>query len=255
MTLSMGYLFEAERRFVPYEYQIENLGEGEVLVKMNVSTICGSDLHTYLGHRTLPTPINLGHEGVGTVEELGEGVKFDNVGNELSEGDTILFLPYIWCNRCFYCLRGDRTNCQNRISIGSIPFNSKKPVPTGTFSEYIVLPRGTEFLKVKEKNPDFLALGPINCSLSTMIHAFSDRLPKVFGKSIAIIGAGALGLYSAAIANYSGAEKVIVVEKKKERLELSKKFGGVKDSGLGREGVLDAVRNYLNTKLYSVLLI
>ncbi|MEM0159609.1 MAG: zinc-binding dehydrogenase [Candidatus Micrarchaeaceae archaeon] len=225
MISGKGYLFEAERKFEPYEYELGNPDVAEVILRMRVSTICGSDLHTYLGDRTMPTPINLGHEGVGTIEKLGNGVKFDAAGNELSEGDTVLFLPYIWCNKCYYCLRGDKTNCQNRKSIGSIPFNREKPVPTGTFSEYLLLPRGTEFIKVEEKNPDFLSLGPINCSLSTMIHAFSDHLPKVFGKSIAVIGAGALGLYSAAIANYSGAEKIIVIDKNRKRLELSMKFG------------------------------
>ncbi|OWP56675.1 MAG: hypothetical protein B2I17_04555 [Thermoplasmatales archaeon B_DKE] len=225
MLSGTGYLFESEKKFASYKYKIGDPDWGEILLKMRVSTICGSDLHTYLGHRTMPTPINLGHEGIGTIEKIGNGVEYDAVGNELSEGDAILFLPYIWCNRCYYCLRGDKTNCQNRRSIGSIPFNSEKPIPTGTFSEYLMLPKGTEFIKVGEKNPDFLALGPINCSLSTMIHAFSDRLPKVSGKNVAVIGAGALGLYSAAIANYSGADKVIVVDKNQERLELSKKFG------------------------------
>lgn len=225
MSSGRGYLFEADLKFSPYEYQINNPDEGELLLKMRVSTICGSDLHSYLGHRAMPTPINLGHEGVGTIEKLGNGVRFDAVGNELFEGDTLLFLPYIWCNRCYYCLRGDKTNCQNRRSIGSIPFNNDTPVPTGTFSEYLLLPKGTQFIKVEEKDADFNSLGPINCSLSTMIHAFSDKLPKVSGGNVAVIGAGALGLYAAAIATYSGADKVIVVDKNADRLELSKKFG------------------------------
>ena len=225
MTIGRGYLFQDNSQFVSYDYSIGKLGDEEVLLRMKVSTICGSDIHTYKGDRSLPTPINLGHEGVGIIERLGQNIKVDAMGRELSEGDAILFLPYIWCNKCLYCLRGDKTNCKNRISIGSIPFRQEKPSPTGTFSEYLVLPKGVEFIKIEENVSDLLSIAPINCSLSTMFHAFSDRLPKINGRVLAVLGMGALGLYSSAIASYSGAQKVIAIDKNPERLKLAKTFG------------------------------
>jgi alcohol dehydrogenase len=80
------------------------LGPGEALVRVRLCTLCGSDLHTFFGRRTEPTPAVLGHEMVGEVEELGPGEALvDLDGESLRIGDRVVWSVAISCGRCFFC--------------------------------------------------------------------------------------------------------------------------------------------------------
>jgi len=221
-----GIIFKQVGDLERYQYSIDidKIAKREILLKMEYSTICGSDLHTYLGHRTFNKPIMIGHEGIGRIISLGEEVKTDSFGNKVKEGDLILFLPYIWCNHCEYCARSQFTLCLNRTSVGSFPFK-EGDLPRGTFSEHLVLPEGVQFIKIEDHGFPTYALSPVNCALSTVIRAFEDYTDNVFGKNVLILGAGALGIYATAIADSMGAKEIYVIDKNINRLNISKKYG------------------------------
>lgn len=85
------------------EYPLSNVERGHILVKIKCCTICGSDLHTWLGHRPSPLPIILGHEIVGQIVELGEGVIHDSGDQPLKIGDRITWTIMDSCGKCYYC--------------------------------------------------------------------------------------------------------------------------------------------------------
>lgn len=95
------------------EYPLTTPAPGTVALKLRMAGICGSDLHIYRGELPLFYPFPMGHEMVGEVVELGEGVTTDATGKPLAVGDRIV-APYFWtCGRCHACARGKSHACQN----------------------------------------------------------------------------------------------------------------------------------------------
>lgn len=219
-----GILYKKRGDIGAFRYTINGIKEKEILLKMEYSSICGSDLHTYVGHRSFKDPTMIGHEGVGRIYALGDGIKLDSYGNKLEIGDLVLFQPYIWCNHCEYCARSEYTFCLNRTSIGSFPFKEGS-VPRGTFSQHLVLPEGTQFIKIEDNGIPLYALSPVNCALATVIRAFEDFTGNIFEKRVLILGAGALGIYASSIADSMGAKEIYIVDKNVDRLRISEKYG------------------------------
>ncbi len=85
------------------QYPLPDVGSGCILVRVKCCTICGSDLHTWLGRRSAPTPIILGHEIVGEIVELGDGVTYDSGDRPLKIGDRITWTIMDNCGKCYYC--------------------------------------------------------------------------------------------------------------------------------------------------------
>ena len=98
------------------EYPVPSVGADDLLVKIRMANICGSDLHFWRGHGPkIPKgiPQVLGHEMVGTIEQLGKNVKTDSLGERLKEGDRIVYSYFKPCNRCWMCLSG-KPGCPER---------------------------------------------------------------------------------------------------------------------------------------------
>tara|TARA_B100000929_G_scaffold66930_2_gene51070 strand:- start:2805 stop:3905 length:1101 start_codon:yes stop_codon:yes gene_type:complete len=204
-------------------YQIpKKIEPDEILVKISLSTVCGSDLHTWLGQRPFPTNCILGHEIVGKIVNVGEKVKEDYVGNQLTVGDRITWSMTIGCNDCFFCNAGLPQKCYDMFKYGHV--SSKDPPHfTGGFAQYIVLKKGTYIFKIPTTLSD-KEVAPLMCVGATVVSGLSasNFQPCDF---VVIQGVGAFGLYACAFTKQLGAKTVIAIDKIDKRLELAKQFG------------------------------
>ncbi len=209
------------------EYPVPEVKEGDLLAKIRMSMICGSDLHFWRGDLSVPSVVQrgegvVGHEMVGQVAALGAGVKTDSRGQPLKEGDRITYTYFRGCGHCKQCLRNEVASCATkRMFISEQP--GVAPFFTAGFGDYFYLPRGHFTFKVPDELPDEL-VAPINCSFSQV--AFGLHLANVsMGESVVIQGAGGLGLYAIAIAKERGASPIVVIDGIQARLRLAEEFG------------------------------
>ncbi|NQT84353.1 alcohol dehydrogenase catalytic domain-containing protein, partial [bacterium] len=205
------------------EEEIAPLAEGEVLVELAASGVCGSDVHMWKGKdpRT-PLPLVLGHEGVGTVVDVGAG-KDDIFGNTICEGDLIIWDRGVTCNHCYFCaVLKEPSLCPNRQVYGV--------VRNGCYATHLTLLPKTKVLKLAddEEMMDPAILVAAACSGATAAHTV-EMLPIRPGDTVIVQGPGPLGLFCLAFAFAKGASRAIVFGTRADtsRLELSKEFGSV----------------------------
>jgi D-arabinose 1-dehydrogenase-like Zn-dependent alcohol dehydrogenase len=209
------------------KYPVTDPEPGAILVKIRRANICGSDLHMWRGDIDiagwgLPMPVILGHEMVGEVAKLGQGVTTDSAGQPLAERDRVVYRYFVPCGRCKACLRGDDAACPT-ASITVVNPSEPPPHFRGGYAEYYYLMPNQTVFKVPDDLSDEI-VAPANCALSEVIYGL-ERVGLRFGETIAIQGAGGLGIYATAVAREMGAAKVIVIDGIEERLNLAKAFG------------------------------
>jgi putative phosphonate catabolism associated alcohol dehydrogenase len=210
----------------PFElrrYPIRPPRTGEVLVRIRMSTICRSDIHSYLGHRPNPCPGVLGHEIIGNIVALGEGVRQDMRGDPLSVGDRITWSEYFIQGDSYYTEVLDLPQKSPGVDKYGHMAVTTDPHHHGGFGEYCyILPRSW-ILKLPAELTDEEAT-PINCGVATMI-CVTGRAEIGMGDAVVVQGLGLLGLYGAAIAKARGARLVIGLDTVAARRELSMRFG------------------------------
>ncbi|MBN2568560.1 MAG: zinc-binding dehydrogenase [Deltaproteobacteria bacterium] len=205
------------------EYPLPTVESGCILVKITCCTMCGSDIHSWLGHRSAPIPIILGHEIVGTIETLGQGVTRDSTDKMLHVGDRITWTIMDNCGKCYYCRdKGLPMKC---ISLKKYGHDSCVDSPhfKGGFAEYCYITPGTCVFRVPGSLSDE-EVAPANCALATVVAAWEAAGVKPF-ENVLIQGAGALGFYASALASHYGCKKIIVTDLLEHRLDLIKRFG------------------------------
>jgi len=196
---------------------------GEVLVRIRMSTICRSDIHSYLGHRPNPCPGVLGHEIIGNIVAMGEGIRQDMRGDPLAVGDRITWSEYFIPGDSYYTEVLDLPQKSPGVDKYGHMAVATDPHHHGGFGEYCyVLPRSW-ILKLPEVLTDEEAT-PINCGVATMI-CVSGRAEIGMGDAVVVQGLGLLGLYGAAIAKARGARLVIGMDTVAARRDLSARFG------------------------------
>jgi threonine dehydrogenase-like Zn-dependent dehydrogenase len=182
---------------------------GQVLIRVHWASICGTDLHIYLGEfkPRVTYPRILGHEFSGVVESVGEGVL------HLREGDRVVVDPIIWCNQCPACINGHHNACRFLKLIG-VDID-------GAFSEYVVADADKVF-KVPEK---------ISLHDAALIELFSLGVHSARkamiepGDRIVLLGAGRLGLSVLEVIRQIGPSWVCCVDILENRLEIAKRLG------------------------------
>ncbi len=208
------------------EYPLPEVEAGCILVKISCCTICGSDLHTWQGRRSSPTPIILGHEIVGEIIEMGQGVTHDSGDLPLKIGDRITWTIMDNCGKCYYCReKGLMMKCRSLSKYGHDSCE-QAPHLTGGFAEHCYITPGTCVVKVPDNLSDE-EVAPANCTLPTAVAALEALDVKPF-ENILIQGAGALGFYAAALASHYGCKQIIVTDIVDQRLDAIKKFGATK---------------------------
>ncbi len=197
---------------------------GWAIVRVEMAGICGTDVHLWLGQLPIPVPVILGHETVGRVAALGEGVDRDWRGLPLAEGDRITWASSIVCGECYYCrIKRQPTRCVNRKAYGISYCADQPPHLHGGYAESIVLRPGTAIFKLPETVSTEAVVGA-GCALWTVIHGV-ERMPIGWGDVVVVQGAGPVGLAAAAVAREAGAARVIVIGGPEHRLTRARQFG------------------------------
>ncbi len=196
--------------------------EGEVLVKIRKTAICGTDVHIYdwdkWSQETIPVPMTIGHEFVGEIVELGEGVK------DFKVGDLVSGEGHIICGKCRNCLAGRRHLCKDTEGIG---VNR-----TGIFAEYAAIPVTNIWLCDPSIPEEVLSIfDPLGNAVHTALSY------DLLGEDVLITGAGPIGIMAAAIAKQAGARYIVVTDVNDYRLELAKKMGATRVVNVTKQSI------------------
>ncbi|MDV6374995.1 NAD(P)-dependent alcohol dehydrogenase [Deinococcus arenicola] len=204
-------------------------GPREVRVRVRRIGVCGSDVHYYthgrIGPFVVEAPLVLGHEVMGVVEALGEGV------GSLSVGDRVALEPGYPCRRCAYCKRGEYNLCPQMTFMATPPVN-------GALSEYVIWPDDFAF-----KLPDSISddAGALLEPLAVGVWA-ARKGAVVPGDSVAVFGAGPIGCTTVQAAKAAGATTIIAVDLEDFRLDLARKVGATHTINARNEDVLAVIR-------------
>ena len=226
MMVTSGKLavYDAPNR--PFEirsFPIREPRKGEVLVKIRMSTICRSDIHSYLGHRPNLCPGVLGHEIIGNIISLGEGVTHDMRGDALAAGDRITWSEYFIPGDNYYTEVLDLPQKSPGVDKYGHMAVTTEPYHHGGFGEYCyILPRSW-ILKLPADLTDEEST-PINCGVATVV-CVTEKAGIAMGDAVVVQGLGLLGLYGCALAKSRGARLVIGLDNVAARRDLALRFG------------------------------
>ena len=209
--------------FVIREYPLRDAAANEVLVRISMSTICRSDIHSYLGHRPNPCPGILGHEIVGVIDQLGANIIDDMRGDKLSVGDRVTWTEFFHHGDSYYRDVHDMPQKSPGLRKYGHDLVADDPHFLGGFAEYCYILPGTGILKLPAGISDEEAT-PLNCGVATMI-SVTEAADITIGDTVVVQGLGLLGLYGCAIAKARGARRVIGIDAVANRLAIAHKFG------------------------------
>lgn len=202
------------------EFDVPQAEKGQVVMEVIKSNICGSDVHMWEGKHIFKNHV-LGHEMVGRILELGEGVVTDYAGQKIEVGDRICPVYYLTCMKCSSCLEGHFNVCTHGSDFQG-QLADVYPHFTGTFATHYVVQPNQFFYKVPDNIPDNVVAGA-NCGIAQMLYAMESI--KVRPNDYVVVqGMGGLGLFTAAICDTMGA-RVIAVDGIQDRLQEAKAFG------------------------------
>jgi D-arabinose 1-dehydrogenase-like Zn-dependent alcohol dehydrogenase len=216
----------------PFElrsYPIPSPEPGAIVARVSLANICGSDLHMWhaeldLERLRLPMPLCIGHEAVGEVSALGDGVTTDSAGAPLAIGDRISWRYFVPCGRCRACVAGKTRACQRcHAFISQGQSAEAAPHFVGAFATHYYIRPGQTTFKVPASVTDAAAAGA-NCALAEVIQGLTLAELRL-GDTVVLQGAGGLGIFAAAVAKEMGAGRVIAIDSVAERLDLARDFG------------------------------
>lgn len=210
-----------EAGFTVEPQPLPQLLAGEVLVRVELATICGSDLHTISGDRPTPLPTVLGHEAVGVVQAVG-GSAATADGQQVVPGQRVTWTIGTSCGSCRRCLRGVPQKCLGVRKYGHEALTDHWRF-NGGFGTYCHLVAGTGLVSVPAELPAEVA-APANCATATVVCA-ARRAGLTPGDTVVVIGCGMLGLTAVAYAHDLGAAQVIACDVAEDRRELALAFG------------------------------
>jgi 2-desacetyl-2-hydroxyethyl bacteriochlorophyllide A dehydrogenase len=208
----------------PHDVRIEEIDipsitdSGDVLLKVEQTAICGTDLHPYEGRIEIESDVTLGHEFLGTVVEAGEAV------GQVEPGDRAVASCVVNCGHCWTCRRGDPGRCVGSrifglgIALGDL---------AGAQAEYVIVPNADLTLRklpddIHSSDEDLLFAGDI---MTTGYEAVRRAMQP--GDAVAVVGAGPVGLCAAMSAIALGASQTIVVDKVPARLKEAERLGAI----------------------------
>ena len=200
------------------------VGINDVLIRVDRTGICGTDLHIYKwdawAQKTIPVPMVVGHEFVGEVVAVGANV------NDFHPGDVVSAEGHVVCGRCRNCLAGRRHLCKDTQGIG---VNR-----SGAFAELISVP----MTNVWHHPPD------IDRDVASIFDPFGNAVHTalsfdLLGEDVLITGAGPIGIMAVGIARHAGARHVVITDVNDYRLDLAKKMGATRAVNVTREKLSD----------------
>jgi len=212
---------------------------GAIVVKVEAATVCGTDVHIWQGDLQPEWPVGMGHEMVGRVAALGEGVLRDAGDQPLRLGDRIVW-AYPWCGKCYFCTVARQPSLCPYARMNGWRSAEKYPYLCGGFADYCYVLPQCRPVKVPDKVESRVA-SSATCALRTVVHGF-ERLETTGGMGIqptvVVLGTGPVGLYALAMAVASGAGQTISIGAPAARVQLAKKWGAT--HALNLEEISDA---------------
>jgi S-(hydroxymethyl)glutathione dehydrogenase/alcohol dehydrogenase len=219
--MKAAVLYEVNQPMPIEDVEIDEPAYGQVVVKTAAAGVCHSDLHFIDGSWPMRLPVVLGHEAAGVVERVGEGVTYVEPGDHV----VLLFVPF--CGSCRFCSTGRPNLCQNARPRGrTLRIGDKAMAPflgMSAFGEYMVVPEGG-VVKIRKDMPlDRAAL--VGCGVMTGIGAAINTAKVEAGSVCVVIGAGGVGLNVIQGCALAGAEKIVAVDMRENKLALARRFG------------------------------
>jgi len=189
---------------------VPEFGINDVLIRVLMTGICGTDLHIYewddWARSTIPVPLIIGHEFVGEVAEVGSNVA------DVRPGDIVSGEGHVVCGRCRNCLAGRRHLCAHAMGVGVHR--------AGAFAQFIVLPVSNLW---KHNATMDLETAAIFDPFGNAVHTALSF--PVLGEDVLITGAGPIGIMAASVARHAGARHVVITDVNTKRLKLAEKMG------------------------------
>jgi threonine 3-dehydrogenase len=219
------------------EVTVPEPGVNDVIIKIQKTAICGTDLHIYRwdewSQKTIKTPMIIGHEYMGHIVTMGQGV------TNLKIGDRVTGEGHIACGHCRNCRRGKEHVCENSLGIG---VNID-----GAFAEYLKLPASNVVLLDKRIPDDWAAImDPFGNATHTALSF------PVLGEDVLVTGSGLIGSMAIAIAKFSGARFIVASDLSDYRLEIAKKMGATATVNPAKGEKIDTVRKQLGIRGFDV---
>jgi threonine dehydrogenase-like Zn-dependent dehydrogenase len=220
------------------EYPLPEPAAGCVLIRMEMSGICGTDKHTFQGYtmqyggRPLEFPIIQGHENVGTIAAIGGDGKYaDFEGVELREGDRVVVGANVACGECYYCRHDFPYYCCEKTTDYGNNLSAKNPPHLfGGWSQYLYVVPGSFLVKVPDDLPSEVAVlteifaVSVGLDRAKQVSAFPNESFR-FDDTVVVLGVGPLGMCFLMKARMLGAGTIIAVDKSEYRLNFAKRLG------------------------------
>lgn len=208
----LACVFHGAGKLTVEERPVPEPDAGEVLIKTGAASLCFSDIRVFRGEKSARLGVIQGHEASGTVVAVGDGVR------GISTGDRVALCPIMACGACYFCVRGLRNRCLDRKTLG---YDAD-----GGLAEYILAPRELvelgHLLKVPRELPDEIACQtePFACALYSL-----EACGVEPGGSLAIVGAGPMGLVHLLLAKAMGCKTIVVSDPVPDRLTMAYGLG------------------------------
>ena len=203
------------------------IGINDVLIKIDRTAICGTDMHIYnwdsWAQATIPVPMVVGHEFVGEIVDVGSNV------NDFRTGQIVSGEGHVVCGRCRNCMAGRRHLCAQTSGVGV-----DRP---GAFAEYLALPMSNVWEHRSGIDLDVAALfDPLGNAVHTALQY------DLLAEDVLITGAGPIGAMAAAVCKYAGAKNVVITDINPGRLALAKQLGATRTVDVRTERLADVQR-------------
>ena len=218
---------KAERGLWMEEVPEPEVGVNDVLIRVEKTGICGTDVHIYewdaWAQKTIPVPLVVGHEFVGQVVRVGSNV------TDFHPGEVVSGEGHVVCGRCRNCLAGRRHLCKDTQGVGV-----NRP---GAFAEYLVLPMTNVWHHDEGIDREVAAIfDPFGNAVHTALSF------PVLGEDVLITGAGPIGMMAAAVVRHAGARHVVITDVNPWRLELASRMGATRTVDVRHERIADVQR-------------
>lgn len=207
------------------EYPVPEIGDDDILVKVEGAGICGTDVHEWRADPFGLIPVVLGHEGTGEIVAMGKNIKEDTQGKPVKVGDKIVTSVAV-CGECAMCkLHPELPNlCEGSKIQGLLPDKADNHLQ-GWFADYMLIEKGATFFNVSDMTLDQRMLIELSAVAVHAVRRATDTGLMPLGATIVIQGMGPVGLVVCAVLKTRGYRNIIAIDGTPMRLEMAKKFG------------------------------
>ena len=217
-------MMTAKEKIEIKEFNIPEIGDDEMLVKVEGCGVCGTDVHEFKNDPFGLIPVVLGHEGTGEVIKIGKNIKRDSAGKSVKVGDKIVTC-IIPCGECPTCLQHpERTNlCENQGIYGLMTDDNIHL--NGWFGDYIVIRKNSTIFNVSDMDlHSRVLIEPAAVVVHAVERAKTTGLLK-FNSKVLVQGCGPIGLLLLSVLRTMGIENIVALDGNEKRLEMAKRLG------------------------------